>query len=445
MPHNNRMQIVTKRLLAYFFATCCFAFAGFALYLTFHEPNLNEQSRARLDKIEHFRSQLAEHIGPLIAQNKWVSEIELPDDGDKKQVHLHYTIDPDLQVAAEKLLKSYKPDYGAVAMMDAETGKILALASFNRHDPNSPHLALRASFPAASVFKIVTATAAIDKYNMGPNSIVAFNGGNHTLYKKNVMSDKVTRWTREMSLREAFARSINTFFGRLTLEKLEPGDLEEYAFRFGFNKNIVTDFNFESGFTEIPKDRSFHLTELASGFNKVTRMSPIQGAMIAGSIADDGTMRVPYIVDKATDDQGNVLFQSEPVTLGMTMTPAGADKLRDLMEATITQGTSRKSFRSLVKDRKFRELIVGGKTGSLTGDNPKGKVDWFVGYAMNENQKIAIAALTVNVNYWTVKSAYLAQSLFRTHFKDQFSKENEKFFHASSATGANEREPASTR
>ena len=108
------------------------------------------------------------------------------------------------------------------------------------------------------------------------------------------------------------------------------------------------------------------------------------------------------------------------------------------MEATITQGTSKKSFRSLVKDRKFRELIVGGKTGSLTGDNPRGKVDWFVGYAMNENQKIAIAALTVNVDYWTVKSSFLAQSLFRTHFKDQFSPENEKFFHS-----AAEREPAS--
>lgn len=390
-----------------------------------------------MKKIEKFRGQLSEQIGPLIAQNQWPSEIQLDDDGDHQKLHLEYTLDPDLQVAAEKLFKSYKPDYGALVMMDAATGKILALVSYNRHEPEGSHLALRGTFPAASIFKIVTATAAIDKYHMGPNSMVAFNGGNHTLYKKNVMSDKVTRWTREMSLREAFARSVNTFFGRLTLEKLDPRDLEEYAARFGFNRDFITDLPYESGFTEIPKDRSYHLTELASGFNRVTRMSPLQGAMIASAIADDGVMRVPYIVEKATDDKGQIVFQAEPVTAAVTMTPQGADKVRDLMEATITQGTSRKSFRSLVKDKKFRELIVGGKTGSLTGDNPRGKVDWFVGYAMNENQKIAVAALTVNVDFWTVKSSYLAQSLFRTHFKDQFSPNNEKFFHAA------EREPAS--
>ena len=435
------MQILTKRLWVYFFATCCFSFAGLSLYLTFNEPTLNELAAERLEKIEDFRGQLANHVGPMITRNEWVTEVDLPDDGSSQTLKLEYTIDPGLQTAAEKLLKSYKPDYGAVVMMEAETGKILALVSYNRHDPNSSHLALRGTFPAASIFKIVTAAAAIDKYNMTPNSMVSFNGSNHTLYKRNVMSDKVNRWTREMSLREAFARSVNTFFGRLTLDRLEPADLVEYASRYGFNKSFITDIPFETGFTEIPTDRSYQLTELASGFNRITRMSPLQGAMIAGAIADDGVMRIPYVVEKATNEDGEVVFQSEPLTAAVTMTPAGADKIRDLMEATITQGTSRKSFRSLVRDRKFRELIVGGKTGSLTGDNPRGKVDWFVGYAMNEKQKIAIAALTVNVDYWTVKSSYLAQSLFRTHFKSQFSKENEKFFHAAST----EREPASRR
>jgi cell division protein FtsI/penicillin-binding protein 2 len=241
-----------------------------------------------------------------------------------------------------------------------------------------------------------------------------------------------------MALREAFARSINTVFGRLTLERLHPEDLEEYAIRFGFNKNIHSDLPFDSGFTEIPKEKNFHLTELASGYNRITRMSPIQGAMIASSVAEDGVMRVPYIVEKVRDPNGKVIFQSEPVTAAVTMSPKGAEKLKELMEATVRQGTSRKSFRTLVKDKKFKELVIGGKTGSLTGDNPKGKVDWFVGYAMNDDQKIAIGALTVNVDYWTVKSSYLAQTLFRSHFKEQFSRDNEKFFNA-----ANEREPAS--
>jgi beta-lactamase class D len=113
------------------------------------------------------------------------------------------------------------------------------------------------------------------------------------------------------------------------------------------------------------------------------------------------------------------------------MSGEGASRLRELMEATITAGTSRKTFRALVRDKKYRELELGGKTGSLHGDNPKGKVDWFVGYAIGgENEKLAIGAITVNKQFWTVKSSYLAQALFKKHFKEQFTDSNQKFFNA---------------
>lgn len=410
-----------------------------SLFFTFHDPVLDKEI-AKIEKLESFRSRIANQVSELVMHNNWNTELEIPDGRKTEKITVEYTLDPILQETAEKLFKSYKPDYGAIVMMDAETGGILAMVSHNKRDSEGSHLALRGTFPAASIFKIVTATAAIDKYHMSPQSIVAFNGSNHTLYKKNVLSDRVTRWTREMTLREAFARSVNTFFGRLTLERLQPQDLEDYAFRFGFNQKIATDIHFDNGITEIPKDNDYHLAELASGFNRVTRMSPIQGAMMASAIADDGLMKVPYIVQRAFNEEGELIFQAEPVTAAVTMTPAGADQVRDLMEATITLGTSRKSFKPLIRNKRFKELIVGGKTGSLTGDNPRGKTDWFVGYAMNENQKIAIAALTVNVDYWTVKSSHLAQAMFQRHFKEQFSRENEKFFNAS-----HEREPSSQK
>jgi hypothetical protein len=64
---------------------------------------------------------------------------------------------------------------------------------------------------------------------------------------------------------------------------------------------------------------------------------------------------------------------------------------------------------------------MGGKTGHLTGDDPKGGVDWFVGYASNGDRQIAIAAVTVNKKYWTVKSSYIGQSLFKKAFEDDIS------------------------
>ena len=245
------------------------------------------------------------------------------------------------------------------------------------------------------------------------------------------MGDVVNRWTREITLRDAFARSINTVFGKIALNILQPDDLHEYAIRFGFNRLIQSDMPVDVGFTDIPKEKNFHLSEIASGFNKVTTMSPIQGAMIAASVAELGTMKVPYIIDRIKDQQGNIVFQAEPVNAATTMTPAGAEELKILMEDTITRGTSRKSFRALTKNRKFNDLEMGGKTGSLTGNNPAGKTDWFVGYAIGENSRLAVAAITVNVNYWTVKSSFLGQRMFQSHFKEYYNQKSKKFFNAS--------------
>jgi penicillin-binding protein A len=432
------MHFFRTRTWVNLFAALCILFAGMSLFWSFYESP-EQLAQRHFEEVEEFRTLLLEKVGPSLLKNTFVEKIDVSEDPDEpEQLSLEYTLDQSLQNAAEKLLKSYKPDYGAIVMMDAETGRILTLASFEKNNSEGTNLALRGTFPAASIFKIVTATAAMDKYDITPNTKVLFNGGNHTLYKKNVMSDKVNRWTRGITLREAFARSINTVFGRLTLEHLAPQDLEEYASRYGFNRDIRSDIPFAESFTDIPKEKNFHLTELASGFNKITRMSPLHGAMIASAIAEDGVMRVPYIVERVRNAAGEVIYQAEPTTSSVTMSEKGAEQLQELMEATITQGTSRKSFRSLKKNKKFKELVVGGKTGSLTGDNPKGKVDWFVGYAMNDNHRIAIAALTVNVRYWTVKSAYLAQSLIQTKFKKEFTEDNKKFFDEAHRESASE-------
>lgn len=389
-----------------------------------------EQERA--EAIEKTRESILSQIGPSLSHNILIPNADVKINDETKKVNIEYTINEDLQKEAEKLLSSYKPDYGALVIMDAMTGEIKAMASFEKGKVSTENLALRGSYPAASVFKIITATAALDKYKLSPDTLVMYNGGNHTLYRKNVLYTKENRWTRKITLREAFARSINTVFGRLTFERMEPKDIEEYAIKFGFNKPIKSDLPFDTGFTQVPTEKTFELAEIVSGYNRVTRMSPVQGAMIASSVAATGVMRVPYIVKSLKDENGQVLWKPDPVTAAVTMTGEGAQRLKELMEATVKQGTSRKSFRTLVRDKKFHELELGGKTGSLQGDNPKGKVDWFVGYAIGgENDRLAIGAITVNKQYWTVKSSFLAQSLFKKHFKEQFTQQNQKFFNAS--------------
>jgi cell division protein FtsI/penicillin-binding protein 2 len=384
-------------------------------YPRFHETE-ETQLQAKIQGLLEQRKSISEAIGPSLKQNSLPVKAEILWDGEHKVIQPTYTMDEDMQHEADRLLKTYKPDYAAIFLMDAENGRVLAMSSFQKDNPHADNWALQASFPAASVFKVVTATVAVDKAGVSPEQIIKYNGGAYTLYKKNVMSNKITRWTNSITLKDAFARSINTAFGRLSIERLHPEDLNDYATRFMFNQEIPTDFPVEMGVAYIPPDKGYEFAEAVSGFNKTNRMSPVQGAMIAASVANDGKMVIPYVVDEMKDEDGKVIYQASLLDRGQIMTPASAVKVRELMGQTVAKGTSRRTFSSLLRNKKFREITMGGKTGHLTGDNPKGRVDWFVGYAFDDNRKIAVAAITVNKQYWTVKSSYIGQSLFRKFF-----------------------------
>lgn len=395
------------------------SFASITILMALLVPP-TEEEKAQIEvqtKLEK-RLDLSKGLSESIRQSQLPEELEfsLNDRADKYK--MSYTIDSELQSQALQLLKSYKPDFGAIVLMEAATGKILSMVSYERNPALNTNLAIRASYPAASIFKIVTASAAVDKAGVNAGHTISFNGGNYTLYKKNVMSDRINRWTRKITLRDAFARSINTAFGRLSLENLDPKDLLEYANRFMFNQEIPSDFHVDMGVAVVPTEKNYELTQAASGFNRLNRMSPVQGAMIAGSIVNGGKMVVPYIVDEIKDSDDKIVYQGETLERGAILNPDSIVEIKEMMEQTVLFGTSRKTFRSLVRDRRFQEIDMGGKTGHLTGDDPKGRVDWFVGYAEDESaRKVAVSAITVNKKFWTVKSSHLAQTMIKKYFE----------------------------
>lgn len=387
-------------------------------------PDISKPLEYRLAKEQlPAKKVISEVISDQISKNKFPTEVQVTVKSDEKPVsstyQVDYTIQDDLQNHAENLLKTYKPDYAAIVMMDAKTGEILAMTSFQKNGSKKDNLAVKATFPAASIFKVITASTAVDKVGISPDHKIAFNGGNYTLYKKNVLSDRITRWTRFISLKDAFARSINTAFGRLSLENLEPQDLSNYANKFYFNQDIPSDFDVDQSNARVPEEKGFALTEVASGYNRFNTLSPVHGAMIASTIVNDGLMPAPYIVKTIKNDQSEVVYSGEAQSQGQIIAADSANKVREMMEQTVLAGTSRKSFRKMVRDRKFQQVEMGGKTGHMTGTNPKGRTDWFVGYASDENSRIAIAAVTVSVKYWTVKSATLGEMMFRKYFKDK--------------------------
>lgn len=351
------------------------------------------------------------------------SEMELSlKDHDKVKVRIHYSFDPKLQKSMEALFKSYTPDYGAFVAMDAETGKVLSMVSYSKSDRETGNLALRASFPSASVFKVVTAAAAIEGHKISANTVIPFNGRNHTLYKHQIFGNHITRWTHFITLKDAFAKSINTVFGRLGAFTVGHTGLRLYADRFGFNRKIAADLPIQPGKAPIPEDQ-WGLAEAASGYTVENTMSPLQGALIAASVANNGVMMEPFAVESIHALDGHSLYSASPQVASVTMDPATAQEIRALMRETVTHGTSRGSFKGFFKHQ-FSLVDVGGKTGSLTGYDPKGKYDWFVGYARYNEHRIALAALTIHEKHWKVKSSYLARKAIENYFKDIFEQRN---------------------
>lgn len=330
---------------------------------------------------------------------------------------VHYTFDSDLQATMEHYFQTYRPDYGAFVAIDPMTGQVLSMVSYAQPSKRiKENLALRATFPAASIFKVVTAAAAIAERNFSSHTVIPFNGRNHTLYRSNLFKTRETRWTRHMTLRDAFAKSVNTVFGKIGVFELGSHQLQTYADRFGFNRKIASDIPMQEGKAIIPQD-PFELAESASGFTKETTMSPLQGALIAASILNNGIMMEPYVVQSVFSKEGSLIYQAQPNVANLSVDAPTASEIRALMRETISRGTSRKAFRGFFKG-KMRDVDVGGKTGSLTGLDPRGKYDWFIGFANNERKPIAIAVLTVNEKLWRVKSSYLARKAIEHYYRE---------------------------
>lgn len=402
-------------------------FVGLLSFVWFH-PGSDEESgwtQALVPPLHKRRNELskevlAQALADPASLSHFPTELEFPLDptvgNEPVRNIIEYAFDSRLQDSMETLFHAYKPDYGAFVALDARTGQVLSMVSYTHRKEKRGNLALRASFPSASVFKVVTAAAAIERKNISGDSVIPFNGANHTLYKSNVLKDKVTRWTRYTTLKAAFAKSINTVFGKIGAFYIGPSDLRTYAERFGFNRRIAADVPVEEGKASIPQD-PWGRAESASGYTRENTMSPLQGALMAAAVVNDGVMMEPYLVESVSTKEGKEVYRAEPKMLTQAVDPRTAAEMRELMRETVMRGTSRGSFRGFFK-KDLASVDVGGKTGSLTGTDPRGKYDWFVGYADNGARKIAYAALTINERYWTVKSSYLARKAIETLFKN---------------------------
>jgi cell division protein FtsI/penicillin-binding protein 2 len=212
-------------------------------------------------------------------------------------------------------------------------------------------------------------------------------------------------------------------FGKLGANYLGAPILEEYAEAFGFNRHIEFEISVSTSTVNF-SDEPYQWAEIASGFNRETTMSPLHGAMMTAAILNHGKLPEPTIVDTITDDGGKIIYRSHLKTINQAISPQASEMINHLMTATIKSGTARKAFRGHRRDRILSRLNIGGKTGSIGGESPHDRFDWFVGFAEEKqgDQKIVISAVVAHENYIGTRAYYYARMAIKHYFHDYFTK-----------------------
>ncbi len=324
------------------------------------------------------------------------------------------TIDADLQRYASELLADSGSLRGACVILEPQSGRILALAS---HDPGRKDNLCLAASPAASLFKLVTAAAAIEERGLRASSPLFYNGDPYSLARRNLRA-RPNRYSSSVTLARAFANSINPVFGQLGALEVGAARLRDYGARFGFNRLIPFELPLADSHLEVPEDE-FNVARVASGFNRTTTITPVHAALLAAAVVTGGRMVEPCVLERVVDCRLKPLYTPRPATLERLFSVRTARELRRMMQATVTEGTCRRSVRRVLGRDWLRRVEVGGKTGSISANRGKTKYDWFAGYALERygERRLAVAVLQMHGDYLGRRSPAIAAQIIRHYFQ----------------------------
>ena len=321
------------------------------------------------------------------------------------------SLDLDLHRYVSELVKKAQSPHIAIVAMEPSTGRILAYGGKSR---TIASVVSHAGFPAASLFKVITSAAALERTGLEPDSLVSYRGGTYELERWNYAPDP-RRDRRLMSLTDALGRSCNPVFGRVALNYLSTPILRSYAEAFGFNQPLGFEAPLPTSLASIPFDE-YHLSRTGAGFGEVF-ISPVHAAAMMSGVANRGIMPRPTLVEGVLMRGSNTIVPVGAEMKRRMVSPATAAQLMRMMVSTTRTGTSRREFMAKNKRPVLGNIEVAAKTGTLTGKNPKGLNQWFIAAAPLERPKIALAIIAVDPKNISARPSHLGRQIIQRYLK----------------------------
>ena len=328
---------------------------------------------------------------------------------------LELTLDPKAQRAAQRALGNR---CGAVVALEPASGKVLVMASSPTYDPNDVEenfgratgvtadckrpdaLLNRATsglYAPGSTFKVLTAAAAIDSGRYKPDSSFV-DPGYCEVYGKRVSNYDTTSPFGRVDLSTALKFSVNSVFCNIGKD-LGAKALVDYAKRFGFystppletpsNERAPSGLYTGTKLFDPKEDTDVDPGRFAFGQERLL-VTPLQMAMLAATIANNGLVMRPYVVDRVVAANGDIVVRTRPQDLGRAVSAESAQAVAAMMKSAVEGGTGTAA--------RISGLVVGGKTGTAETGIAGLNTTWFISYAGKTKPEVAIAVVVEQQN-----------------------------------------------
>jgi penicillin-binding protein A len=313
--------------------------------------------------------------------------------------NVHTSLDPKAQQEARTALDG---QVGSVVALNPRTGSVLAMYSNPTYDDNRPNekcadaclvnRAVSSYYPPGSTFKIVTATAAINTGKYTPDSVV--NGNSPVTVSGVPLENDGNQSFGDISLTQALTDSVNTVWAPVA-ENVGIPTMTEYMKRFGFYSTPPLDYpdsemtastvQSPGGQFYPPGSPNEDIGRIGIGQGGLV-VTPLQMAMVASAVADNGKLMVPHFVSQIVGPDGRTVKTISPQLYHQVMTAKTAQEINLMMRTVVDEGTGTPA-------QLGGGIQFAGKTGTASvGPSGQGETQpWFIGFAPADDPKVAIA------------------------------------------------------
>jgi penicillin-binding protein 2 len=367
---------------------------------------------------------------------------------------VNLTIDARIQQVAENALREqmlklqtdrHKPfpnaKRGAVVALNVKTGEVLAMVSLPDFDPNmfargitqkewneisrNPlkpmvNLAVAGTYPPGSVFKMVTATAALEKKVTTEKEYIYDPGVYWTIAPK---KDWKPGGHGTVNIVKALAESCNIFFYEMG-RRLGIDNIEKYARMYGLGNltgielpgekaGTVASRKYKAAVFKRAEDKIWYPAEtldaaIGQGYHSFT---PLQIADYVAAIANEGYWMKPHLIKSIVDASGKVILEKKPEVGGTVDVSKKTFEIikKGMRQVVLPGGTAYSVFSDF-------PIPVAGKTGTAQWDLTKTPHGWFVAFAPFDDPEIAVVVFIEQAGSGGVTGGPVAKAILESYF-----------------------------